>query len=103
MVYEMSHRDVHERPIGKDPRDLAPERGIDAVVVAHVQKPAAQEILAQTRDLDLAQADVAVTGDMEKGKIPELVIGEPQTHFGFLDLERGSLADRGEQVRNAGR
>ena len=63
----MRERDVHELAIGEYALDLTTEAGVDPVVVADMQKAAAEQILAEANDLLVAQPYVAVTGDMENG------------------------------------
>ena len=64
MVNRVRQRNVDELAIGKDALNLAPEAGVDSVIVTHVEETTAREIVAQSDDLVVTQADVAVTGDV---------------------------------------
>jgi hypothetical protein len=68
-----------------------------------VQEAAAHEILAQTHDLFVTQANVAVTGDVKEGIIPELVVHDPNPRLDLADIERGPFPDGGEQIGKARR
>ena len=73
------------------------------VVVVDVQKAAAQQVLAQPRDLGVAELHVAVPRHVQERIVPQLIVGERDARLGRLDRQRRPLANRGEQVREARR
>src|SRR3954447_12808944 len=95
----MRERDVDELTIWKYPLDLAAEAGVDAVIVAHMEEPAPCEILAQPNDLFVTQPNVAVSRDVEKRIIPQLVVHDAHFRLDLVDVERGALTNGGEQIR----
>src|SRR6185437_6563770 len=103
VVDRMRERYVDQRAVGKDAFDLAAKRRVETVVVVGVQESAPLEILAQARDLGVAEMDVAVTREMDERIVPQLVVHQRDARLGLVDLERGSLANCGEQVWEARR
>src|SRR5205807_5028843 len=92
---------IYQRVVGEDARDLAPERLVHAVVVVGVQEPALLEVAAQDLELLVREADVAVPRHIDERDVPQLRSRERDDALPFGDLQRGALAQRGEEVRQA--
>src|SRR4029077_13561327 len=99
----MRERNVYELAIGKDPLDLAAEARVDSIVVAHMEEAASHQILSQSHNLLVTQANVAVPGHMEERIVPQLVVHDPNPRFDLVDVERGPLTDGGEKIRKTRR
>src|SRR5207248_5153269 len=103
VIDRMRERNVDQRAVRKHTLDLATEALVESIVVVDVQEAAALQVLSQARDLSIAEANVAVPGDVDERIIPKLLVHECDTRFRFIDLKRRTLANRREQVRQAGR
>src|SRR5262245_61792558 len=101
MIDRVRERHIDQRTIREDARDLSPEIRVQPVVVAHMQEPAAQEILAQSVYLRIAEPYVAVPGYMEEREIPHPVIEQRDAAFGLVDPQRRPLVDRFNEIRKA--
>src|SRR5687767_1248187 len=99
----MLQRYIHERALGKYARDLAAEAGVEPVVVADMQKPAAREILTEALGFPVAQLDVPVAGNVEERIVPQPIIEQRDARLTPFDGQGRPLRDCLEQIRNARR
>ena len=102
MVDGMLERYLHQRPIRKEPGDLAAEGLIEAVVVVDVEESALQQPAPQDNQFLIRPVEVAVARDVEVGNVPQLCVGEPNGHFLGRGTQRGPLTHGGEEIRQRG-
>src|SRR5439155_1462869 len=102
MVDRMIQRHFNERVIREHAGDLTPERLVHAVIVVGMEESTLLQVAAQGLELLVREVDVAVTGHIEVGDVPQLGARQGDHALARGDGKAGALANRGEQVGQLG-
>ena len=98
----MAQRDLNQRVVGEDARDLAAERLVHAVIVVGVQEAPLLEPAPQPLHLLIREVDVPVPRHEDIGNVPQLGAGERHDALALGDGERSALPEGREEVRQGG-
>ncbi len=102
VIDRVVERHLDQLLAGKQPGQLAPERGVHAVVVVGMEESALPEIAAERDQIVLAPADVPVPGHVEVGKVPQVVVPQRDDPLLGSDPQTGSGSDGLEKIGQAG-